>query len=377
MRSINNKSTFICVYRNYNSNTFYFESKISDNFSSNKRHKESGFKSLEEAYAAKLAYEQYAIKAKKEKSLKFLINDYLEYKKPLIKLSSHYSLKLMMNKYLKEYKNYSCNEFANKVNLIKFRNKLLTSTLCNEWKNKILKMIRNLYEYGTYINIVSQETYNLVRLNTNKIVQTFVIKKRHDPRDNYLSLDEWKRFLSVIKDDKWKLFFILFGQLGCRIGEIRGLQNKHVLVDSNEIRIEQQATDKCGAKTTIITTTKTPSSNRTVSISKSLVELLKRYIENNDPNNFLFFNNRAPIGSQTIRRKFNEYLKLAKLHYVTIHGIRHSNCTWLLSENLTPQEIGQVSRRLGHSSIKITLDIYMGIHKIEDPLITNKLDNLI
>mgnify|MGYP003335731235 CR=1 FL=1 len=97
----------------------------------------------------------------------------------------------------------------------------------------------------------------------------------------------------------------------------------------------------------------------------------------NHPNHFLFFNTTRPIGVQTIRRRFDYYTKKAGLPRITIHGIRHSNCTWLLSKALNPQEIGQVSKRLGHSSTKITLDIYMGIHKQEDPLIQDTLNEIV
>lgn len=119
--------------------------------------------------------------------------------------------------------------------------------------------------------------------------------------------------------------------------------------------------------------------DRTVKISKKLMDQLVIYMKVlncKDPNCFLFFNRKEPIGLQTIRRKFNDQIEKVGLPRITLHGIRHSNCTWLLSQNLSTQDIGKVSERLGHSSTKMTLDIYMGIHKEESKVINEMLDDI-
>jgi integrase len=55
------------------------------------------------------------------------------------------------------------------------------------------------------------------------------------------------------------------------------------------------------------------------------------------------------------RRIFNKALEKAELRKVRIHDIRHSYATIRISKG---DNIADVSKQLGHSSVKITMDIY-------------------
>lgn len=373
------------VYKTKASNTFYFSSYVQPNPSKKGRHYEFGFKTPEEAYEAKKKYEKQAITKQEyfttHEHFAHLLLKYLENKKNIVKLSTYHSTELLINKYLeKDYRKFTISQFATNENLDAFRTKLLKCKICIDHKNRILHILREIYEYGGLINLVNSSDVSRIIVKTAKFVKTTIEPKKHDPRDNYWTLTQWKQFLSVIdKKDRYYLFFVIYGQLGCRIGEIRGLQFKHVNRSCTEITIEQQAQNKFGNGKTMITTPKTPSSIRTISISNYGSELLKNYIKsihNVNPEHFLFFNRDRTLGVQTIRRKFDYFTSLAKLPRITLHGIRHSNCTWLLSKRMTPQEIGQVSKRLGHSSTKLTLDIYMGLHNEASKVITESLDEI-
>jgi integrase len=54
---------------------------------------------------------------------------------------------------------------------------------------------------------------------------------------------------------------------------------------------------------------------------------------------------------------------LAGVKYISVHGIRHSNTTWLLKGEHSMEEIGIISERLGHSNKTTTLNIYYHINK--------------
>lgn len=380
------KTGYVGVYKAYKSNTYYYSSSLFEETDKTDRRRIGGFKTPEAAYKAKLEYEddiRKKIAAKdRKKKVSYLVSQYLANKKPTIKTSTYYSTKLSINKYLlKDYADKYFTDFASNHNLDVFRNKLANENITTEHKNRILTIIRNIYNYGCLINLVPSEVVNRVLVKTTKFVKS-VKEKENNNKDNYWTIEQWQKFLSVIdKKDRWYLFFALLGQLGCRIGEFRGLQNKHVINNVTAIKIEQQASNKSGIGRTIITPPKTSSSYRIITMSDKISKMLDLFIKvnnsYNNPDNFLFFNTTEPIGIQTIRRKFDYYTKKAKLPRITIHGIRHSNCTWLLSKKLSPQEIGQVSERLGHASVKMTMDIYMGIHKKESPLILKILDDMV
>ena len=81
---------------------------------------------------------------------------------------------------------------------------------------------------------------------------------------------------------------------------------------------------------------------------------------------FLFFGS-SPIGEMTIRRVMESHIEASGVTKITVHGIRHSNATWLLNNpNLSMAEIGKISERLGHESKKVTLDIYYHLVKNVD-----------
>ncbi len=50
--------------------------------------------------------------------------------------------------------------------------------------------------------------------------------------------------------------------------------------------------------------------------------------------------------------------KIPKYKRVMTHAFRHSWATWILQNAPTPGAILYVSRQLGHSSVKLTLDVY-------------------
>lgn len=366
---------------------FYFQTTLpssSENLK-NKRVSKCGFSTALEAYKAKIEIEEQAKHeyefANKNKRLAYLIYEYKIHKKGTIKLSTYHSLDLLLNKYLyKKYGEYTITEFATIKNLDEFRNKIESSqNLGTTQKNKILYIVKDLYLYGNLVGLVSSDVCNRVVLKSQRIQKTAAEMQKRN-RDNFWTIEQWHKFLNSIDEkDKWHLFFAVLGNLGCRIGEFRALQNKHVLIDKCAIRIEQQVLCNFGLGKSIITSPKTANSIRTVKISKKLMDQLVIYMKVlncKDPNYFLFFNRKEPIGLQTIRRKFNEQIEKVGLPRITLHGIRHSNCTWLLSQNLSTQDIGKVSERLGHSSTKMTLDIYMGIHKEESIIISKTLDEI-
>ncbi|HVN97279.1 MAG TPA: tyrosine-type recombinase/integrase [Syntrophorhabdaceae bacterium] len=56
-----------------------------------------------------------------------------------------------------------------------------------------------------------------------------------------------------------------------------------------------------------------------------------------------------------VKRHFNTALEKAKLRRVSFHSIRHSNASMRIRNG---QNIKYIQQQLGHSSIKVTPDIY-------------------
>ena len=131
---------------------------------------------------------------------------------------------------------------------------------------------------------------------------------------------------------------------------------------------------------------KNTSSKRTVVLPESVLTLLKFYKkqqewEANSLGNLweksdrLFTNRKG--GKQnptTMSSWFSRFIKRNNLPDLNFHGLRHSAASYLLSQN---EPIQNVSAMLGHSSPKITLDVYTHASKNAMRQTANKMEELL
>ncbi len=76
---------------------------------------------------------------------------------------------------------------------------------------------------------------------------------------------------------------------------------------------------------------------------------------------------------QKIIKRYNETDEGKKnpLPLITLHGLRHTSATLLISEGVDPKT---VQTRLGHSEISTTMDIYSHALRKQDESAEEKLD---
>lgn len=70
---------------------------------------------------------------------------------------------------------------------------------------------------------------------------------------------------------------------------------------------------------------------------------------------WFIFNREKPLFQTHIDRIKDEAIEKAKIRRIRTHDLRHSHASNLISEGIS---IVAVSRRLGHSSIDMTLRVY-------------------
>lgn len=121
----------------------------------------------------------------------------------------------------------------------------------------------------------------------------------------------------------------------------------------------------------VISSPKTASSVRIVSIPTFLRDELKEYIAmlyDPAPDQRIF-----NISKTTLTKNFHTLSDKAGLKRITIHGLRHSHASLLISKKY---DIFEVSKRIGHKSIKTTQDIYGHLFDEVQKTIANDLDRL-
>lgn len=171
---------------------------------------------------------------------------------------------------------------------------------------------------------------------------------------------------------------------GARRGEILGLNWDNVDLEKGTIKIVDNL---CATKNgLIIKQPKTDSGIRTIAISESLVKILKKHkisqIKNKirlgkkyeEHNMVCCYGDGHLFNPKRFSAKFNELLQKNNLPMVRFHDLRHSHASLLVKMGVQPKEI---SSRLGHSNIGITMDLYSHLYEETDREVANMFEKLI
>ena len=189
-------------------------------------------------------------------------------------------------------------------------------------------------------------------------------QKQHKEARFY-NLEELKALFLLVKNTDLEITVQLAAGLGLRREEICGLRWDHVDLENRKIRICEARTI---AGTEIIAKdTKNQSSNRTLTISADIVELLlkekakqeknKKYLGDlyEDSGYIVVRDDGKPYRPNYLSGKFKKLIDDNGLPPLTIHGLRHTFASVANSQGITLFEIGKV---LGHSTPSTTGKIY-------------------
>lgn len=229
--------------------------------------------------------------------------------------------------------------------------------------NHYLSVINRIFKYAVLMDI----------LNSNPFDKVIKPKSRQTQRKgNFLTKEELKEFLKLAQTATLSYFFPLvhlMSYTGLRQGEALGLkwsdidfENKKITVNKTAVRIKEKQT---------LQTPKTKNSKRVISIDPDTLSILKSwkkdqikiYFKNSKhfegDENFIFTNQRAEwVHIHNFIPYFKRFITDHKLKTITPHGLRHTHASLLFSAGVEPKNI---SDRLGHSTVQITLDLYTHI----------------
>lgn len=193
--------------------------------------------------------------------------------------------------------------------------------------------------------------------------------------------------LNELKDSemKYKVAIILTIFTGVRLGELMGLDWENIDFKNKEISVNKSS-QYLADKGVFTKTPKTESSIREVAIPDFVVSLLEEYKLCYDEqksfcgelwidSNRLFVQaDGKPMHPSTISKWFVKYVAQIGLPVINFHGLRHTNATLLISQNI---DVAVVAARLGHAQITTTYNFY--VHPIisHNRLAGNALENLL
>jgi integrase len=169
--------------------------------------------------------------------------------------------------------------------------------------------------------------------------------------------------------------FLCALRTGVRVGELVEIKWSDVDFAGRRIHIQRSMVRRK------VTSTKTKH-NRRVDMSLQLTETLSRLstarreaaLKSGNPvSEWVFV---TPTGSRVDpdnlrRRVWEPLLKAAGLRHVRLHDLRHSYASLLIGHD---QSLTYISRQMGHSSIKVTVDVYGHLLPNADRSAVDKLD---
>lgn len=210
-------------------------------------------------------------------------------------------------------------------------------------KNLILTVVKSIFRFGAEFYDLPNHSSSLKRLRSGK--RKYAV----------WTIEEFNQFIAAEPSPLYKAAFTFLYMVGCRCGELLGLQYTDFV--DGRVHIHQQMTDRGLAPL------KTESSERTLKLPDAVQTALEPILSGiSEEQPFVF-----PIPKVTLYDHFKRAIRESGVPEIRIHDLRHSFATNAICSGAS---IVAVSKYLGHSSITITLNTYTHLlEKTDDEMI--------
>lgn len=230
-----------------------------------------------------------------------------------------------------------------------------------EWQNNILKLnYKNNYNRNIYCSFNSFLNYCVLNsyIETNYLMLVGSFRKKVEYKEyNLYNYFEFKKFRKGLDHIVYKYLFDFFFFYGPRSSEalalkFSNLKGRYVFAGNSIQR----------GKGRKIEPPKTDKSNRYIKLGIFMflkLFILKCYYSKkygDEVYDYFIFGGKTPLAPTTVKRHKHKACIKQNIKEIKIHEFRHSCATRLVRLGV-PME--KVSRLLGHSSISITMDIYV------------------
>jgi integrase len=152
------------------------------------------------------------------------------------------------------------------------------------------------------------------------------------------------QFLECNRDSRFYTLYVVAESTGMRRGELLSLKWSDIDLDNGKITVNKSIKYSTASKKHV-KGTKTENSRRTVSIPQYTVEALREHIKGRMEGVDIVFDNFGEYYAATyLSDEFSRDAAKTDLPYNTLHGLRHSHATYLLSNGFS---VADVAARLG------------------------------
>jgi len=278
---------------------------------------------------------------------------------------------IQRRKYFKDFEDVKLKDFDGKL-YHKFQQMLWDMPIRCSTKNDIQKFLKIVLNWG-------MKMYDINIMKFYKKIEFFKDPNEMKQEKDVYTFEEFQKYISGADNINDKTMFEMLYYCGLRRGEARGLQWADIDWENKLVHITKQANSIGDSQRNYeITPPKTQKSVRTLPLTDVLYnDLIKLYNYKKKLYGFndkcFIFGDIEPLTFEMMARKNGKIAERAEIRRIPLHSFRHSCASLLINSG---QPITTVSKYLGHSSTKETLDTYA--HMFPNNLVDVKsaMDNM-
>lgn len=177
--------------------------------------------------------------------------------------------------------------------------------------------------------------------------------------------EEFKQFISTVDNEKEKAIFITQYKIGLRKSEMFGLRFKDIDFANDKINVVGQLRK---GKYRSTKNNKERSVHLPKEIKEYLLKFKQEYLnvglnEKQVLDCYCFVNDKGnPYPAETLRRHFKKYIEKSGVKEIKFHDLRHSFCTNLISEGISPRYVAL----LAGDTVETIMASYVGATKTDE-----------
>lgn len=212
------------------------------------------------------------------------------------------------------------------------------------------------------VALADAERMDLVPRNVAKSVRPPSIPQ---PDRRFLSVAESRHLLEVAAPDRLEGVFVAALGLGLRRGEVLGLKWDDIDFEKRLLRVAR-AVQRVDGQVRVVEP-KTRRSRRVLPMPAMVVAALERQRARQAAERlkagrawqdlgFVFASViGTPLEPRNVNHRFGQLRDQAGLPWLRLHDLRHACATYLLASGVEPRTVMEI---LGHSTIRLTMDLY-------------------
>lgn len=194
--------------------------------------------------------------------------------------------------------------------------------------------------------------------------------KKNGDEMQFWTKEEFDQFIEAVKDKPaaYAAYMTLY-YTGMREGELLALTPADIDFEKGTVSITKSYQRLNGED--VITTPKTPKSNRVVTLPNVLIKCLKAYMDqcyDLQPEDRIF-----PYTKYFLTHEMERGCRKSGVKKIRVHDTRHSHASLLVEMGFSPLLIAE---RLGHERVQTTMETYSHLYPNKQAEVARRLDGI-